>query len=86
MPVIGPDGRRLGRVVGYDELSIVVGRGRRAFAASLEEIAGVDDRRRVHLTTRTETLLHQYTRGQAAVGMDTLAHPGCEGDSSLRSE
>ncbi len=77
MEVRGAGGRRVGRVVGFDQLSILVGRGRRgrkAFAASLEEIATVEHGT-VWLTDRTDTLLHQYSRGQAAVGLDPIVHP-----------
>ncbi len=74
MEVRGPGGRRLGRVVGFDELSILVGRARRRpFAASLEEIASIDGDS-VRLTDRIDTLLHQYSRGQAGAGLDTLVH------------
>lgn len=73
MEVEGPDGRRLGRVSGFDECSVLVGKGRREIAVSLEEVSEVRGGR-VRLTSRADTLLHQYTRGQAAVGLDTLVH------------
>jgi hypothetical protein len=73
MRVVGPDGRTLGRVSGFDECSVIVGRRRRQVAVNLEEVADVRGDR-VRLTSRTDTLLHQYTRGQAAVGLDTLVH------------
>ncbi len=71
MWVVGPDGRRVGRVSGFDECSVLVGQGRRERAVSLEEVEEVR-RGVVRLTSRTDTLLHQYSRGQAGVGLDTL--------------
>ncbi|MHB8420330.1 MAG: hypothetical protein ACYDCL_19835 [Myxococcales bacterium] len=73
MPVIAPDGRKLGRVSGFDEGSVLVRRHGREMAVSLEEVAQLREGC-LRLTSRADTLLHQYTRGQAAVGLDTLVH------------